>query len=322
MVPHRFWHSLNQSVNPVGFGCWQLSGRYSIGGKPQGWGEISEKSATRLVEAALEKGIQFFDTAQEYGHGRSEIVLGKALKTSARGKHAVICTKISLPGENNRFSDEIFNGKLEISLRNLRRETIDVLLIHSPPDDLDWRDFDPALFEKALRAGKIRSFGVSARSIAGAKNFLECNIGRCLEWSFSLLERRPITELFPTIRKRKIDFIARSPLARGILAEKAMRREKILFPEDDFRSSLSYEWLSWAQRSAKKIKAKTQLDGSLSKFALQFCLSFDEVSAVIPGVRGLVHVEKLAELMKSGPLLVEQIDAVSEAIDLCFPQWA
>ena len=181
----RFWHSLKQSVNPVGFGCWQLSGNYSIDGRPQGWGEISEKEAIRLVEIALEKGIQFFDTAQAYGHGRSEIVLGKALRASSRNKNAVICTKIAFPSEDNRSSDQIFGSKLEKSLRNLNREAIDVLLIHGPPDDLDWHDFDSRPLERALRSGKIRSFGVSARSIIGAKKFLESDVGHCLEWSFS-----------------------------------------------------------------------------------------------------------------------------------------
>ena len=121
MNKERVWHGLNQRINPVGFGCWQLAGEYYVEGKPQGWGRMGSQNAIKLVEYALSVGIQLFDTAQGYGNGRSEKLVGKALKNSREANNAVICTKISFEEDHYlSFNENILRNKLESSLRNLQ----------------------------------------------------------------------------------------------------------------------------------------------------------------------------------------------------------
>ena len=140
----RYWPSLDRLISPLGFGCWQLGGEYEVNGKPHGWGHIDERDAVRLVQTALDHGIEFFDTAMAYAGGRSEEFLGKAISSSPLGHQAVICTKIPLEESEIAAAriDKTFADKLDRSLVRLKRDRVDVLLLHNPPDDLNWKEFN------------------------------------------------------------------------------------------------------------------------------------------------------------------------------------
>lgn len=320
----RYWYGLDRHVNPLGFGCWQLSGDYEVDGKPQGWGEIGREEGAQLIRSALESGIQFFDTAAGYGHGRSEEILGEAIAAAGARSSAVICTKIALTEEEEKHSalDSSFAAKVEQSLRRLRTDHVDVLLLHNPRDDLAWQAFDTRVLDGLKAQGKILSYGVSCRSITGARNVIDCGFGSCIEWVFHLLERRPVHDIFPRLKAARMNYIARSPLSRGLLSSRYMGQRELKFGGNEFRSSLQADWIAWTLDALGNFKSLDDLPGGLSAAALRYCLSFEEMSVVIPGVRTARHLADIADVARSGPLAAEALASLEQAAPKCYPPWA
>lgn len=284
----KYWYGLNQYLPTLGFGAWQIGGIHSINGRANGWGEdVTSEIATQLIATALEAGVRFFDTAQGYGHGRSEKLLGEGLKKHPAGERAVICTKI--PYELNADNLGISISKaIEISLKNLDREMIDIVLLHNPPDSLNISTELIDAMEAQITRGKIVTYGVSATTISGAQHFLNKKFGSCLEWNFNILERRPINVLFSLLKKNKINFIARSPLCRGLLTENYLKNfGHHVFSKQDIRSSLDFKFLEWVYLSIKEFKTLLPFEENISSIALQYPFHFDEVSVVIPGVKSI-----------------------------------
>jgi aryl-alcohol dehydrogenase-like predicted oxidoreductase len=275
------------------------------------------------VHFALDRGIRFFDTAAGYGAGRSEALLGQALASSELGAEAVVCTKVALT------TDEAAAGRagphlvaeLEGSLRRLRRDHVDILLLHGPPDALDWHQFDRSVLDLLRADGKILAYGVSSGSLAGAERVLEAGFGSCIEWAFNVLERRPANRLFPRLAAHRMNFIARSPLGRGTITPKYAATHGAAFSERDFRSTLPQEWVDWSATSAGKLVSIAGHAGGLTQFALRYCLSYAEVSAVIPGMYNRGQVEDLLSAAAAGPLEPDVIAHLGDLVDDCYPPW-
>jgi aryl-alcohol dehydrogenase-like predicted oxidoreductase len=318
----RYWTGLGRTLSPMGFGCWQLAGRYEVDGTPHGWSDIRTADAVGLVHFALDRGIRFFDTAAGYGEGRSEDLLGQALASSAHGADAVVCTKVQLScgDEAAGRAGPAIRVQVEQALRRLRRGHIDVLLLHNPSDEIDWGEFDRSVLEALRNSGKILTYGVSSRSLLGAERVLDARFGSCIEWSFNLLERRPTARLFPRLRDAGMNFIARSPLARGMIAHGGATDTPTIFRRDDFRSTLPQAWIQWAAASAGKLErlAKT---GGLSQLGLRYCLSYPEVSAVIPGMHRRWQVEGLLAAAEAGVLEPDTIAGIAALTEECYPPW-
>lgn len=319
MIENRYWHELDESFSPLGFGAWQIAGNYEKSGRPAGWGKIDEKNVIGLIHEFLDSGLRLIDTAQSYGNGRSESLIGKALSTSSLQHRCILCTKFSLEGRQlNKYN---FETKLNSSLTRLKRDYIDILLLHSPPDDIDWSkfNFDPIL--KAIKSGKIRTFGISARGLQGALNFLHSSVGSCVEWSMNLTERRPPEALFPLLEAKKFNFIARSPLARGILTRKRALKPLLDFKRTDFRSTLSPDWIQWAHGLSQTFHARLQKKENLEDVALLYLLAYKSVSAIIPGIRSMDQLLQLKRLKEHLPLRRSEISDLVSDTDSFFPKW-
>lgn len=319
----RYWYALDQHVNPLGFGCWQLSGKYFVNGKPRGWRDVSESEAVKIIHRALEEGVEFFDTAAAYGKGRSEEVLGKAFSSSTYKKKPVVCTKIVL--NDQELSDQklgpSFKEKVDDSLKRLRAEHIDILLLHNPIDTISWNDFDRSVLSDLVEQGKIRTYGVSCRSLQGVHAVLDANFGTCVEWVFNLIERRPVEEVFPKLQTKRINFIARSPLARGLISNQYLQGDLPRFSDHDFRKNLSEDWISWAVSSIKKLKTLETQVGDISNFGLEYCLWFNEVSAVIPGINSQTYLDKVLTLKNKGKMDPSVIKEIDQILPKNYPDW-
>ena len=318
----KYWYGIDRTINPLGFGCWQLAGEYFVNNAPQGWGKIDEKAAEKLVKTAIENGIEFFDTAAGYGNGKSEEILGKAIDSSSKKYATTVCTKIELTDfeiKTLQF-EENFLEKVEKSLTRLKRERIEILLLHNPPDNLDWQNFDQNLLNSLQKQGKIGTFGVSCKSITGAKNVVEANFGTCIEWVFNLLERRPIAQLFPLLGNAKMNFIARSPLSRGLFSAKYLQ-QKPVFAANDFRSTLPEDWLEWTINSMKNLNLSFEQIENFSNIALNYCLNFKEVSAVIPGIKHFNQLLEYLKLKENDFLKEDFVKNLHKSTDECFPKW-
>jgi aryl-alcohol dehydrogenase-like predicted oxidoreductase len=313
----RYWHGLNRSTEAIGFGCWQIAGNHFVNGDiPNGWGDIDEDEAVEILVKAMKSGIDFFDTAQGYGYGKSEKILGKAIKKS--NLSPVVCTKFELTEseiENNRLDEDFFD-RIQNSFNNLDLPYIDILLVHSPPDNIDWSTFDYSKMEKLRSDGKIGTYGVSSRSIKGAIKAAESDFGTVIEWVFNALERRPVKELFPLLKNK--NFIARSPLSRGFLNSNWLNAE-LIFDENDYRSTLPSDWLEWTINSVKKLQSNGIDSSKITEASIEYCLSKEEVTSTIIGIKSMENLNGILELKEKNSINFDE--SFLNGIDECFPKW-
>lgn len=242
------------SVSALGFGTWQLGGPTTFGSTQIGWGEIDEAEGKRALQRALEVGINFFDTADLYGHGHAEELLGQA--TAGATTTTYICTKFGNRQDRagriyQDFSAAWLSTCVERSLRRLRRETIDVLLLHSPAADFDWSRYDPAPWEQLQRAGKIREYGVSGR-LHVAEQAIRHSFGKVVEVIYNVLDRRAEDAVIPEASRRGVSVIARVPLASGYLSD-AMRKDTITFSPTDNRQYLPAAENKWRRAAVARL---------------------------------------------------------------------
>lgn len=318
-MKRRFWTGLNKESNVFGFGCWQIAGNHRQNGIPNGWGNIEKSQAIDLLCHAMENGINFYDTAQGYNFGQSESLLGAAIKQTK--KDVIVCTKVALNEKeiSQQKIGEDFKTRVYQSLENLNASSIDILLIHNPPDDLIWKEFDYNILDELIESKIIGTYGVSSKGISGAINAIENNVGTTLEWVFNIFERRPITHLFPFINANKLNFIARSPLSRGLINPMYVNTDPT-FDSNDFRSTLQNEWISWVITSLRTYHNNGISEADLIKNALLFCSYFNEVNATIVGIKTKKQLEHYLNISKSDESIFD-FDKLSNIPEF-YPKWA
>jgi aryl-alcohol dehydrogenase-like predicted oxidoreductase len=309
-------------VNRLGMGTWQMGGPTTWGGKETGWGATDFSEALATLEFAIEQGVNFFDTSDAYGRGRSEQLLGQAIRNSGQ-QNVAVCTKFGTREDAQGnvvldFSLVWLQQAVEGSLKRLQREVIDVLLLHSPPDDFDFKNYDPAPFEQLVREGKIRTYGVSVKSLAGAENVIRSGFGQVVEAIYNLIDRRAEDTVLPLCRERGYAFIARCPLASGFLTDSPPKN----FSLDDIRSGFPEAQNEWMYQSAATIREIVKDEPfTVSESALRFTASHPQVSVAIPGIRKKRHVRSLVRAQQNLPLSPVIISKINEALPETYPGW-
>jgi aryl-alcohol dehydrogenase-like predicted oxidoreductase len=319
-MPTRPFPGLGRYVSAVGFGTWPLAGPLDVGGVPIGRGPVDEAEALRALHAAREEGISFFDTAPTYG--QAEALLGRAL---AGDQDAVIGTKFGIrvtPCSKavKAYFPTALRASVEASLRTLRRDAIDVLLLHSPPDDFDWASYDIGPFEALRREGKLRCFGVSCHSVAGAERVLQSGFGQVVEVIYNALDRRAERGVLDEAARRNVGVIARLPLAQGFLADR-FRDGPPAFAATDHRSRFSAGEIAWLQDATRKLAFLDELPRGMAVSAVRFCLSHPAVTCVIPGMRSAEQVRANAAAGRLGPLDPETVRHIQHAVPESYPGW-
>ncbi|PLX96022.1 MAG: aldo/keto reductase [Desulfuromonas sp.] len=260
-------------VSEISFGAWQL-------GNNQSWGEMDDLTANKLVAAAIDSGINLFDTAPNYASGRSEELLGIALQ--GKRDHVVLVSKFGhhTNGELD-FSAAAFRHSLISSLQRLQTDYLDVVLVHNPPADIYQRD-EPlwGALEQARREGKIKHYGASLDFAAEAEDCLMNTDSEVLEVFFNILHQ-DIRRAFPLVREKGVGIIAKVPLDSGWLTGR--------FDSESRFTGVRSRWTNeQIQQRAELVSALSWLtdDGSsLAQKALAYLLAYDEISCVIPGIR-------------------------------------
>jgi len=280
-------------VSEVGFGAWAIGGNAVVGNTPIGWGPADDQTSVAALRKSLDNGINFFDTADFYGLGHSEELIGKEFRNN---KEVIIATKVGHRAVNNAITlDYSFEYILEAcneSLRRLKRDHIDYYQLHSAR----MKHFETEKCVEAMdllkKQGKIRYWGLSLNTFhptAEAEYLMENNFGNGLQLVFNMINQKAL----PVMEKAKSSgygIIARMPLQFGLLTGKFSSDSQ--FAKDDHRSF----------RLTKEIITKTNqiLDENVwplcekyniskTSLALSFILSFDSVSTVIPGIRTPQH---------------------------------
>ena len=312
----------------LGLGTWQLGGPAYANNVPTGWGEVTEAEALATLNEALAGGIRFIDTADSYGAGQSERLVGRALAAFAVPPGTLpveVCTKFG----NRRnaqnepiqdYSPTWLAEAVDESLARLQRPALDILLLHSPPDTFDWAAYDTELFEALIRAGKIRAYGVSSRSVYGAKRVMDAGFGSVLEVIYNALDRRAETVLFTHPRASAYRFIGRVPLASGFLNDTYLTQNPAFRP-DEYRRYLLPRDHDWLLESARKLAFLAAETGGLRASALRFCLGQSALSVVIPGMRTAAQVQSNLLAAQLGPLPVALQTRISEAVPDVPPHW-
>ena len=275
-------------VSEIGLGAWQL-------GVNSGWQSMSEKEAIAMVHKSIELGVNFFDTAPNYGLGTSELRLGKALKQYDRDR-IVVNTKFGHTdtGTTN-YSADYIRESLEGSLSRLGMDYVDSLIIHNPPfDHLDGRkNAHYEILEKLKDEGKIKAYGASLDTYAEMKLLMETTESEVIEAFFNILHQ-DAARAFEMAKAKDVGIIVKIPLDSGWLSGKYNAESTF----EDIRSRWSKSDILTRARLVERIRTILDNEKDLARSAISFCLAYDAVSTVIPGNSTIAQLENNIESSK------------------------
>jgi aryl-alcohol dehydrogenase-like predicted oxidoreductase len=260
-------------VSEIGLGAWQL-------GDNSGWRSMTEREAIAMVHRSVELGVNFFDTAPNYGLGTSELRLGKALKEYDRDK-IVINTKFghTVTGDTN-YSADYIRESLEGSLKRLGMDYVDSLIIHNPPFDHLNGNKNPhyEILEKLKDEGKIRAYGASLDTYDEIKLLMETTESEVIEAFFNILHQ-DASKAFETAKRKGLGIIVKIPLDSGWLSGKYSAQSTF----DDIRTRWSKSDIRTRAKLVERVKEILNSETDLTQTAIAFCLAYEAVSTVIPG---------------------------------------
>jgi aryl-alcohol dehydrogenase-like predicted oxidoreductase len=281
-------------VSAVSFGAWAIGGA---------WGQVNDTESLAALHRAVELGVNFFDTADVYGDGRSERLVAQ-LRSEHKGQ-IYIATKAGRrlnPHTADGYNRKNLTAFVERSLKNLDTETIDLLQLHCPAVEVYYRPEVFGVLDDLVKSGKIRYYGVSVEKVEEALKAIEYPNVQSVQLIFNMFRHRPAELFFEQAKKRKVGILARVPLASGMLTGKL--KSNSTFARDDHRqfnrhgehfdrgetfSGIDYET---GLKVVEKLKAICPTGISMTQFALRWILMFDAVTCTIPGVRRLSQAEE------------------------------
>ncbi len=299
-MEYRYLGRTGLRVSEIGFGAWAIGG--------DAWGPVEDADSLAAMDRALELGINFIDTADVYGEGRSESLVAKAIR--GRRDEVVLSTKGGLMGHHREPEREPVYDRsekvveaLESSLRRLKTEYVDVYFCHIWWDKHEETEAFIEAFERLKKDGKVRAAGVSTNDLDHIKHFDRDRGLDAVQLDYSILNREPEREILPYLQERGIGVVVRGPLRMGILTGKFS--EDTTYPQGDIRKHWPQE--RWFRESLKKVERLRPLeDGrTLGQIALGYVLNHPAVSVAIPGAKTPAQVEANAAA-SARPLLSEK----------------
>lgn len=292
-MQYRQLGNTDMKISELSFGTWAIGGA---------WGQTDDKEALNGLARAMDQGVNFFDTADVYGDGHSEELLAKA--TKGKEDHIYIASKFCRSGDIHdpaNYSEAAVTQYVENSLRRLQRERLDLIQIHCPPIDILRDGSVFKVLDKLQQQGKIRYYGVSVETVEEGLLAMEHPNVAALQVIFNIFRQKPISELFPTAKEKQVGLLARVPLASGLLTGKFSKNHQ--FEDSDHRQfnqngeafnvGETFAGLPFSRgvELSKKLDWITAGRGNLTRAALQWILSYDAISSVIPGFKTVKQIE-------------------------------
>jgi aryl-alcohol dehydrogenase-like predicted oxidoreductase len=274
-------------VSASSFGAWAIGGT---------WGEVDDKESLAALHKAIDLGVNFIDTADVYGDGRSERLIAQLLKE--RGEEVIVATKAGRrlnPHVAAGYNQDNLTGFVERSLKNLDVEALDLLQLHCPPTEVYYMPEVFGVLDDLIQAGKIRYYGVSVEKVEEAIKAIEFPNVQTIQIIFNIFRQRPAELFFELAQVRKVGILTRVPLSSGMLTGKM--RGNTQFEADDHRtfnrqgesfdkgetfSGVDYDL---GLRAVEEIRSIVPEGWSMAQFALRWILMHDAVSCVIPGAK-------------------------------------
>ena len=272
-------------VSAVSFGAWAIGGD---------WGGVSDQESLAALHTALDQGINFFDTADVYGDGRSERLLARLKKERPGEFHIVTKAGRRLnPHVADGYNRENLTRFVERSLRNLETETLDLVQLHCPPTEVYYRPEVFAVLDDLVAQGKLKYYGVSVEKVEEAIKALEYPNVQSVQIIFNIFRQRPADLFFELAKVRQVAILARVPLSSGMLTGKLSRDTQ--FSSNDHRAYNRYgeafdkgETFSGVDyqtglEAVEELRPLVPAGWTMAQFALRWILMFDAVSCAIPG---------------------------------------
>jgi aryl-alcohol dehydrogenase-like predicted oxidoreductase len=304
-------------VSDVSFGAWAIGGA---------WGTVSDEESLAALNQAIDSGINFLDTADVYGSGRSHRLIAQLKKS--RKEEIIVATKIG-----RRLAKQTVEGYsraniiswIEDNLRDLDTETLDLVQLHCPPTDAYYHPELFGVLDDLVSAGKIRFYGASVERVEEALKAIEYPNVQSIQIIFNCFRQRPAELFFDQAKQKKVGILARVPLASGLLTGKFDKQTQ--FAADDHRnfnrqgasfdkgetfSGVDYDT---ALAAVEEIRALVPQGISMSQFALRWILMFDAVSCAIPGGKRPSQVADNARASDLPPLSPEVMAKVKAVYD-------
>jgi aryl-alcohol dehydrogenase-like predicted oxidoreductase len=274
-------------VSAVSFGAWAIGGS---------WGPVQDADSLAALQEAVAMGVNFFDTADVYGDGRSERLLAQLKRESK--EEIIIATKAGRRLERQTvegYSRQNLTEFVERSLKNLNTETLDLLQLHCPPTEVYYRPEVFGILDDLTQAGKIRYYGVSVEKVEEALKAIEYPAVQTVQIIFNIFRQRPADLFFSEARKRKVGIIARVPLSSGMLTGK-LSTASTFAPEDHRFGNRQGEWFDRGEtfsgvdfetglQAVDALRPLVPEGYSLAQLAMRWILMFDAVTCAIPGAK-------------------------------------
>jgi len=304
-------------VSTIGFGAWAIGGT---------WGHVEDSESLAALHRALELGVNFFDTADVYGDGRSERLIARLRRES--GQPFYVATKAGrrLPKQiAEGYSKENLLEWVGRSLKNLETDTLDLLQLHCPPRDVYLSDRVFTILDEMKQQGMIRHYGISVETVEEALLGTQYPDVQSVQIIFNMFRLKPAEQFFPVAKERKVGILARVPLASGLLTGKL--RPDSQFAPDDHRSfnrhgesfdkgeTFSGVDYDTGLRAVEELKKITPPGMTLAQFALRWITMFPEVACAIPGAKNPKQAEENIKAGELPEISAETMQRVREVYD-------
>ncbi len=316
---YRKFGRTGRSVSEIGFGAWAIGGS---------WGDVSEADAQAALNAALDAGTTFIDTADVYGDGRSEKIIADVLKARG-GERPFVATKAGRrlsPHVSEGYNKDNLTMFVERSLKNLATDCLDLVQLHCPPTEVYYRPDVFEAMESLIKEGKIRNYGVSVEKVEEGLKAIEYPGVASVQIIYNIFRQRPADLFFGEAKRKGVAVIVRVPLASGLLTGKmsaqtsfaaddhrAFNRNGEAFDKGETFSGVPYEV---ALQVVEDIRRLVPGDATMAQFALRWILMNEAVSTVIPGAKNAAQANGNASasgIKEISPSTIEELKAIYES---------
>ena len=316
-MKYRNLGKTGMKISEVSFGAWAIGAD---------WGSVDDKDSLAALHRAIDLGINFIDTADVYGMGRSEKLIARLRKE--RSEQIYVATKAGRkldPHVAEKYTPQNIRGFIEQSLKNLQVEALDLVQLHCPPTPVF---YNPELFEaldSMVKEGLIKNYGVSVEKVEEALKAIEYPGVKTVQIIFNMFRQRPSDLFFREAKARDIGIIVRVPLASGLLTGKMTRdtkfekndhrnynREGAAFDRGETFAGVDYEKGLQAVEALEHIRPE---DFTMAQFALKWILMHDAVSCTIPGAKRPTQVEDNCRASDLPDLSGEVMDMVRDTYE-------
>jgi aryl-alcohol dehydrogenase-like predicted oxidoreductase len=310
-------------VSAMGLGCWAIGGPWEFDGRPAGWGGVDDEESVRAIRRALELGVTFFDTADVYGCGHSERVLGRALE--GRRDEAVIATKFGLlfdettrTGSGADAGPEYVRKACEGSLLRLRTDHIDVYQLHAGAEDAASAEGVVQTLEELVSEGKILAYGTSVDAPEVVRVFAKGE--HCVAAQTQINVFGADDEVLKICEEKGLAVVARSPLAMGLLTGKYAPGKNVPPVGDVRRDTPHWDYFDagamegWTQKLEAVRQALTEGGRTLAQGSLAWIWAYSDVAIPIPGFKTVSQVEENAGAMRLGSHSEEAMASIDRTL--------